>query len=553
MTKLMGLCEINNLAAPGEDGGTLIYPCLGALPALAEANRGEILRDGTALMGMPRAVLAATARRELLDAALKWTRQYRDAVIPDEIVAGMPRVLATGHQPELFHPGVWFKNAVLSRVAEATGSVAIHLIVDDDILKSTWAKIPAGTPESPEIRMIPFDSGPAGIPYEDRTVNDPEIFTSFGEQVANSVRHLVADPLIAEFWPLVLKQARATRQLGYAICRARHLFEDRWGWNTLEIPQSVVCELPTFRRFMLHLWRNAPRFADVHNQAVREYRRKFRLRSRSHPFPELQIVDGWWETPFWTWTRESPARQRLFIRFDREGWAISDGAGWQETIPSSVVNSFANFQDWCEEVTCQGRRIRSRAVITTLWARWCLSDLFIHGIGGAKYDRVTDAIIRELFGCEPPAFCTATATLHLPVPKPSTEPRDLMLIRQELRDLEFHPEKHIDWNTLDQTQRMTAENWLTRKWEWIRTAATPSRARARFLGIRECNQQLQPFVAWKRRQLESLVQTIEQRLKGKAILTARDWPFCVYRTDQLDRLFTDLLQDPRCSECCGGA
>ena len=31
-----------------------------------------------------------------------------------------------------------------------------------------------------------------------------------------------------------------------------------------------------------------------------------------------------------------------------------------------------------------------------------LSDLFIHGIGGAKYDELTDEIIRRFFGIEPP-------------------------------------------------------------------------------------------------------------------------------------------------------
>ena len=34
----------------------------------------------------------------------------------------------------------------------------------------------------------------------------------------------------------------------------------------------------------------------------------------------------------------------------------------------------------------------------TLWARLLLCDLFIHGIGGAQYDRVTDLIVENYFG-----------------------------------------------------------------------------------------------------------------------------------------------------------
>ena len=59
-----------------------------------------------------------------------------------------------------------------------------------------------------------------------------------------------------------------------------------------------------------------------------------------------------------------------------------------------------------------GVRIRPRALTLTLWARLCLSDLFIHGIGGAKYDRITDQLIRCYFGIEPPElFVRALAAL----------------------------------------------------------------------------------------------------------------------------------------------
>ena len=42
------------------------------------------------------------------------------------------------------------------------------------------------------------------------------------------------------------------------------------------------------------------------------------------------------------------------------------------------------------------RALRPRALTLTLFARLCVADFFIHGIGGGKYDEVTDRIIREL-------------------------------------------------------------------------------------------------------------------------------------------------------------
>ncbi len=60
--------------------------------------------------------LAVEARRELMEAAWDYTRSYRDVPLPP-MAPDTPLLLA-GHQPQLFHPGVWFKNFVLGRLAQ---------------------------------------------------------------------------------------------------------------------------------------------------------------------------------------------------------------------------------------------------------------------------------------------------------------------------------------------------------------------------------------------------------------------------------------------------
>ena len=61
-------------------------------------------------------------------------------------------------------------------------------------------------------------------------------------------------------------------------------------------------------------------------------------------------------------------------------------------------------------------KVRSRALTNTLFARLFLSDLFIHGIGGGKYDELTDDLIRRFYGIEPPEFLILSATRLLPLP-----------------------------------------------------------------------------------------------------------------------------------------
>ncbi len=50
-----------------------------------------------------------------------------------------------------------------------------------------------------------------------------------------------------------------------------------------------------------------------------------------------------------------------------------------------------------------------------MFARLVISDLFMHGIGGGKYDQMTDAIIRAYFDVPAPPMVVATATLRLPL------------------------------------------------------------------------------------------------------------------------------------------
>src|SRR5207244_11160094 len=67
----------------------------------------------------------------------------------------------------------------------------------------------------------------------------------------------------------------------------------------------------------------------------------------------------------------------------------------------------------CATPASDVRQLRPRALTLTLFARVCLGDFFIHGIGGGKYDEVTDVIIRDYFGLDPPAYQVLSATLHL--------------------------------------------------------------------------------------------------------------------------------------------
>jgi hypothetical protein len=173
-------------------------------------------------------------------------------------------------------------------------------------------------------------------------------------------------------------------------------------------------------------------------------------------------------------------------------------------------------------------RIRPRALITTLWARLALGDLFIHGIGGAKYDAVTDRLIERFFGLAAPRFMVVSATLHLPIMHDRVTPDDLRQLEQSLRDMGFHPEQFLG----DGSQIGCAE-LIAEKRRWIATPQTRENAKERCWAIRAINAALQPWLDERRRQLAERLAETSRRLQAEGILASREYAFCLYPEEML--------------------
>ena len=63
-------------------------------------------------------------------------------------IAKQPVWIIGGHQPELFHPGVWYKNFLIDSVAkelraQGRSALGLHVIIDHDLAKSLSIKVPS--------------------------------------------------------------------------------------------------------------------------------------------------------------------------------------------------------------------------------------------------------------------------------------------------------------------------------------------------------------------------------------------------------------------------
>ncbi len=527
--------QYRSLGAPPGDGQKLVDPPYSALPGVVAENRQLLAAIEYDVQGRSLAELSASARRTLVARAVDYTRQYRNVParwLEPNSLARAPFILS-GHQPQLFHPGVWYKNFVLGRLARELGGVGVHLLIDSDLCRSISIRMPTGTVDEPRVEAVAYDGPSAEVPYEERSIRDLRALKSFADRVVTQIEPLVARPLIESLWPLTLERNPAQSNLGLRLAQGRHALEETWQNETLELPQSAVCQLPEFAWFLAHVLAQLPRFWSAHNDALAAYRQSLGLRNRAQPIPDLAEADGWLEAPFWIWTHDDPRRRPLFAQQQAGELVITDRHAHTFSLPLSDDADAAAAVEVLLALSARGIKIRTRALTTTLFARLVLGDLFLHGIGGARYDQVTDQIIRGFFDCTPPEFAAVSATLRLPIAHRSPAAENGRHWQQRLRALRYHPEQFVE------SENGPAAEIADAKRRWVQTAKTRENARERHLAIAAANESLQPFVAAQRRQIEQQREEIGRRQRARAILDSRDYSFCLFPRAHFDQLLLD--------------
>jgi hypothetical protein len=532
--------RLAKLNAPRANGSHLVEPPIDLAGEMAAVNCRTIAGSDYELHGTTLAELSVEARRQLYEAALKYTRSYRDVEVPREPSS----LFIAGHQPEMFHPGVWYKNFVLARMAQQHGAVAVNLQIDSDVIKAGSIRVPTGSIEEPRAESVPFDRSATNLPWEQRQILDRSIFESFGERAAATVRPFVSDPLVKKYWQLAVARSHETSLAGSCIAQARHQLEAEWGLQSLEIPQSAVCDLPAMRQLIVHLLAHLPRLWETYNTALLEYRREHKVRSSAHPVPELDVDGDWLEAPLWVWSDSNPQRRALYVRQRNEELVLSDRAGFEATLSIAADGDADTANEQLAELAKRGIRIRTRALITTLAARVLLGDLFVHGIGGAKYDQLTDRIIQRFFGLEPPGYVVVSGTLHIPFANKPTPINEAKLF-QCSRKLQFHPESFIDPSKLATVfDGRSAADWIAEKRRWIEKQ-TIENAKERCRSIRRANEALQHAVAELREKWLSAISTYAQHQRAAKLFASREYSFVLFSELTLTNFLLPILENGR--------
>ncbi len=483
------------LKAPQADGQTLLWPDGPALLAATRDNRHRLHeQESVRLCGLP------------LPRLRTWQRRWLGHPDADQSLVG------TGHQSELYHPGVWVKNIAIDIAARKLGGVAMHFSVDTDSPKHLELRWPGGGD------IITDDPLRAEAKWTGR-LRSPTAghVQHLARQLSSASATWQHQPVAGEFLACLGELAGQDVDLPAALANAHHRVDRQLGLRH----QSLVCS-PMWRStgylvFAYDLLRRCGEFAAAYNRALAVFRQEQGIKNPGRPMPDLSIDGEFCEAPFWVDSLTDGSRKRATVVRQGDLWTLRhEDDAFEFAAPTDGWAAAESLQAWLSR---HKLRLSPRALTLTTFLRLCVVDQFVHGIGGGLYDQVTDTIIRDWFGMAPPAFSVATATMLFPAAA-GRERVCLRCLRQEGR--------RIRQAVLGDRKR----NWVARIIAQPRRS--PQRGQLFFEMHRElatAAQTSQGLTAWQDRYRQA-----ESRHEIEQAIFDRELPYTIQPQDRLEAM-----------------
>ncbi len=515
------MLDFDTLRTPPSHGDVLVEPAMDRLAGLVEQNRELIASYIFSLAGVPIGDLR---------------KMVRGALCPD----CRGPIIVTGHQPEFIHAGVWAKHVVASDLAKRMDAAAVNLIVDSDAPNDATLDVPGVAGDHAVWRAVRYGQLLRGGVFEHIAAIGDEACGAFEDDVRRQMGGLYDASCMPEYFD-ALKQAVEPRDWVDQMVHARKVVEQSFGVEMIEHRISRVFAGPLLAEMML----NAERFAECYNGALADYRRRYGVRSANRPIPDLICDGGRCEVPLWAVRDEKP-RQRLFVE--------SRGDTVTVYADSDMIGEVSrdDLLDWerAEAALCRAGAcvFRPRALSLTLWARLLLGDLFIHGIGGAKYDRITDEIIRRYFGVEPPAMACVSASLMLDLPQKDVSPESLVEAIRLARDVRYNPQNYV--GDVDEAKAEEAKMLVDERRSVLAEAddlkqndrRNHRQRRAVYLRICAVNEKLSRLASPSPEEADAGVRRLREAMDERLAARRRDYFFAMNPRATLEKLAHALAQ-----------
>ena len=398
----------NILQTPAADGEVLLHPAPAQLIASTrEAARTFAVSAKPFLQGTPLYELRARARQPL----------------------GQPvdrPLIVTGHQIEFCHPGVWQKQVAADALARAVDGLACLLAVDTDTPRNLELRWPGGSAPLADSAQLRAAHWLAALPMP-----SAERTAEFDVALAAAAGKWPFETLLPAFTSALKLHTPAGGNLATLLSNSMRQVDLSLGLAYQPVMASNVWDSLPFLLLSHDILARALSFAAAYNHALEEYREKRGIENDGRPWPDLVYTPDTCEVPFWLDNLGDGSRRRALLHRGR--------AGWELRIGDDAFNFSQFSRGWgCAEKLSKFLRehhcrLCPRALVLSMYCRLVMADLFIHGIGGAEYDKVTDRVIELWYAVRPPPVAIVTATLYFPTAESQARIDRNLLQSQERR------------------------------------------------------------------------------------------------------------------------
>jgi len=402
-------------------------------------------------------------------------------------------VVTSGHQPGFWHPGILAKAVAGAMAARAHGAGRLWLVVDHEPgapLELPWPEIRG---ERLFARVLRLHAA------------DPEVPTGCQPPVAPQALAARAEALDAGPWAgalarmvEALSEASGCRSLAEQVAVAAARLAEPWAgrWPLLFVQD--LARVPAFASIVQAVIGEAGDCVAAYNAAV-----------AGEPDAGVRPLvrgAGRAELPLWAVAWGKP-RQPVWV--EEASGRLLDGAG--------------------RSLEAGAWRLLPRALLLSAAMRRLVPGLFVHGRGGGRYDRLTDAWWQAWRGEPLAGRAVVSADLTLPLHVPVAEPAEWIRARWYAHHLPHNLDRELGLQGPEVERKR-------RRLATMDADRDPVRRRAGFEEIHRVNRALAEAHP---EALEAAAQALARAEAGVAnrhVARRRDWPFPLYPPEALEGL-----------------
>lgn len=397
-------------------------------------------------------------------------------------------IIATGHQTLLWHPGILAKYIVMDAVADDYDLGRANLVVDQHVDRFGEFEVPVRSSDgSLSSRRIELTTSRKDVP-----MGLQPAFTA----PSDALKLPFAANYIEQGVSRIIDAVNRNTDAPNAALQMAMVLSDlmsRWVKPVSNVTATDLMQTSLAHALLTAMADDPHTCAQAYNAAVSQV-------SEAGIGP-LLIRDDYVELPLW---RIRPDGRRMRAYDSDVQAALED--------PS-------------------GPMLLPRALFMTALVRLGMCDVFIHGTGGANYDRAMELWLDRWLNVKVAPVAVATATLYLPLLEPDqrAECQDVQRARQALRRAWHDPQSLTNNQIPGPAKRAMLEeiNALPRR--------SPLR-KARFFKMHQELERLRDLYSTDLQAAEEQLLRAQRRVNDTQIARRRDWPFPLYPQAMIDQL-----------------